>query len=396
MRNLVVSLGLVAAMIVACGSSDSGTPLADGTSADADASVGNATDSGQPAPGPSDTGTSGDAGSTGSGKDAAAADAGRDAGPSDPSDPAVVAAASCKGPVPAAGARALPLPVYAGTCPVLAAPPAVTTLATSGGDRTFLVYRPTTPVAGETLPVVFLYHWLGGSADAMASALDVQKSVDARRFVAIIPTAKSDLPFRWPFEANEPQSRIDEELAFFDGMLACVGAAFPVNKECVSSVGVSAGALWTAQLATQRSQRLSSIVSLSGGTGGAIVHGWTTPPHRLPALVLWGGPTDLFPSNLPIMNFEAASHDLLGNLTKDNHYLVECTHNCGHAVPPFDAPPAGGLQFDPVWRFVLDHPYWLPASKSPYTGKPLPSAYPTWCGQGQGSATPRPANAACP
>ena len=105
----------------------------------------------------------------------------------------------------------------------------------------------------------------------------------------------------------------------------------------------------------------------------------------------------MYPANLPIMNFETASHKLISSLAADGHYLMECTHNCGHAVPPFDVPAVGGggLFFDPVWRFVLDHPYWLPASKSPYTGKALPTAYPAWCGQGAGSATPRASGAAC-
>lgn len=323
------------------------------------------------------------------------ADAAAHAAPS-ASDPAVIAGASCSALAPADGARALSLPAYAGACPALADAPALTTLTSSGAPRSFLVYRPTSIAPGETLPVVFLWHWLGGSADAMASKLEVQAAVDARRFIGVLPVAKGDAPFRWPFEATQTQARVEEEALFFDDMLACVGAALPVNKECVSSVGVSAGALWTAQLATLRSERLASMVSLSGGVGG-VVRGWSTTPHRLPSLVLWGGPSDMYPANVPIMNFETASHKLISSLAGDGHYLVECTHNCGHAVPPFDAPAAGsgGLFFDPVWRFVLDHPYWLPASKSPYTGKALPAAYPAWCGQGAGSATPRASGAAC-
>ena len=394
-----VGLGLVVSAAAACGSDGQGPgPQADSPSTDASAAA--APEGGAGAV--SSSGASGSSGAPGSSGGGVAPDAavdgpgGGDAGA--PSiDPTVIASASCAAAIPASGARAQPLPVYAGTCPALAAAPALTTLATRGGDRTFLVYRPTTPNAGESLPVIFLYHWLGGSADAMASALDVQAAVDARRFIGVVPTAKSDLLFRWPFEASEPQGRIDEEIGFFDDMLACVSAALPVNKECVASVGVSAGALWTAQLATARSQRLASMVSLSGGVGG-IVRGWTTTPHRLPALVLWGGASDVFPANVPLMNFDSASHELMGNLTRDGHYLLECTHNCGHAVPPFDAPAAGsgGLGFDPVWRFVLDHPYWLPAAQSPYHGQPLPAAYPAWCGQGQGSATPRPSSAPCP
>jgi predicted esterase len=308
----------------------------------------------------------------------------------------VIAAASCQVPLPAGAPTAAALPVYAGTCPVLASPPAVTTIASSGAQRTFLVYRPTTIAPGEKLPVVFLWHWLGGSPDGMASKLEVQAAVDARRFIGVIPAPKGDATFRWPFEVSQSQGRVDEEARFFDDMLACVGAALPANKECVSSMGVSAGALWTAQLATLRSERLASMVSLSGGVDG-VVRGWSTTPHRLPALVLWGGANDMYPSSLPIMNFQNASKSLIGDLAKDGHFILECTHNCGHAVPPFDAPAAGsgGLLFDPVWRFVLDHPYWLAASKSPYAGKPLPAAYPAWCGQGAGSAIARPNGAAC-
>ena len=333
-----------------------------------------------------------DAGDTSANHDAQA-DAPVSTGP-DANDPATIASASCKAPLPSNGGRAAALPVYAGTCPVLAASPAYTTITTKGNQRTFMVYKPTTIAPGEKLPVVFLWHWLGGDPDGMASKLEVQTAVDLHRFIGVIPASKSDALFRWPFEATQSQGRVDEEVAFFDDMLACVSAALPVNKECVSSLGVSAGALWTAQLAIARSEHLSSMVSLSGGVDG-VVRGWSTTPHRLPALVLWGGDDDVYPKQLPIMNFKNASKALIGDLAKDGHYLVECTHNCGHAVPPFDMPAPPGLQFDTVWRFVLDHPYWLAASKSPYTGKALPAAYPKWCGQGQGSATPRPAGSVC-
>lgn len=309
--------------------------------------------------------------------------------------PSVIANASCTSPTPAGAAVAPTLPVYAGTCPALATSPAFTSITSSGAERKFLVFRPQTIAASETLPVVFLWHWLGGSPEDMGSALEVQAAVEARRFIGVVPAPKGDAAFRWPFDTAQSQSRVDEEAVFFDDMLACVGAALPVNKDCVSSAGVSAGALWTAQLGALRSTRLSSIVSLSGGTGTSVVRPWSTATHRLPALVLWGGEDDTYPSQIPLMNFEDASNDLMGKLTSDNHFIVECVHNCGHAVPPFDAPPAGGLRFDPIWRFVLDHPFWLGAAQSPYKGKPLSTAYPTWCAIGKGSATPRPNNAAC-
>lgn len=389
MRRVLLSV-IVGGIVAACGTASSeeaeSSPVGTLPAPSADSPDRGSTPSSSGAPPSSDASAAGDAGATN-------ADAAGDAS----GLPASIAAASCASPIPAGRSAAPALPTYAGACPAFAAAPASTTITSSGNARRFIVFRPQAIAPGEKLPVVFLWHWLGGSAEAMGTTLDVQVAVDKRRFIGVVPVPKGDALFRWPFEASQPQGRVDEEARFFDDMLACIGAALPVNKECVASAGVSAGALWTAQLAVARSERLSSIVSLSGGTGG-FVRPWSTTAHRLPALVLWGGSSDTYPSNVPIMNFEKASKDLGGALSAGGHFLVECTHNCGHSVPPFDAPPpgSGGLLFDPLWRFVLDHPYWLAALESPYTGKPLPSFYPSWCGQQLGSATPRPAGAACP
>lgn len=343
--------------------------------------------------GGSSTSSSSSSGSTSS--SSGSVDGGEDAGPA-VIDPATIAAASCSGPVPAGAPTADALPTYAGTCPALATGGAYTTITSSGSPRKFLVYAPASVQPNEKLPVVFLWHWLGGDPEDMANVTKITETVEQRRFVAVIPAPKGDGLFRWPFEASTSQARVDEELAFFDDMLACVAVAKPVNKECVSSMGVSAGALWTAQLASGRSRRLASFISLSGGTGG-VIRPWTSAPHRMPGLVLWGGKDDVFPNKTtPLMNFERASKNLESALATDSHFLVECVHNCGHAVPPLDTPPAGTPTFDMVWQFVLKNPFWLGAGKSPLSTGSLPSVFPAWCAVGQGNAVARAADAPCP
>src|SRR6185312_3006531 len=89
-----------------------------------------------------------------------------------------------------------------------------------------------------------------------------------------------------------------------------------------------------------------------------------------------------------VMDFEATSQNLEQNLEDGGHFVVECVHNCGHAVPPFEPPP-GLSKFNAMWNFVLDHPFWLTPGQSPYTSAGLPSGMPEWCGVGPGSATPR-------
>jgi predicted esterase len=307
----------------------------------------------------------------------------------------------CGDPVPEGAERPPALPAYSGgMCPSFVA--GRNTIATMGGNREFLLILPEDGVRpDESLPLVFLWHWLGGSANGFRDRAMVQDAVNRLRFIAVIPEARSVLTFKWPYLQADPGCVIDtacncdcayrRELAFFDDLLACVGTQFTVDRDCVSSVGVSAGALWTAQLASQRSQYLASMLVLSGGVGtgmlgldpASTLRTWSPAAHKLPALVLWGGPSDFC-----FLFFESTSQRLEAALAAEGHFVEECIHNCMHSVPPFESAPDAG-QFDVLWDFVRRHPYWLRDGESPYQTTGLPPFTPPWCGLGVGSATIR-------
>jgi hypothetical protein len=268
-----------------------------------------------------------------------------------------------------------------GQCPMLVE--GRNSLVSGPATREFILALPMDLEPDERVPVIFLWHWLGGEAQDFYDEGDVQAAVDSYRFIAVIPEAKGDLQFQWPMTAGDGQARVDEELTFFDDMLACVSEQFQVIHECVASAGVSAGALWTPVLAGHRGEYLSSMMSLSGGSGG-VIQPWQGSVKKMPAMVLWGGPTD---NCLGLLSFETMSHTLEEGLTMDGHFLLECIHNCGHSAPPFDAPGAT-TAFAPLWEFVIDHPYWLAPGQSPYVDA-LPPAFPDWCSVGMGTATPR-------
>lgn len=276
-----------------------------------------------------------------------------------------------------------PPPYSGGACPALVAGKNV--IQSSGNAREFLLILPTDFDPKEVLPVIFLWHWMGASADDFLERGEVQAAVDAQRFIAVIPESKGDTQFKWPFEIIAKDARVEEEFVFFDDMLSCVSAQYSVNKECVASAGVSAGALFTDQLAGGRGQYLSSIISLSGGVGGSVIRKWKAPDHKMPAIVLWGGPSD---QCFFVMNFEQTSKELEGELTTGGHFFLECVHNCGHAEPPFEAP-SGLSKYSAIWQFAFDHPYWLKAGTSPYVKDGLPKDLPSWCAIGAGSAAPR-------
>lgn len=290
----------------------------------------------------------------------------------------------CAQDAPSGAAHAAPLPTYTGgACPDLVA--GENTITSKGNARKFLLVLPEGLQPGEKPPILFLWHWLGGSAEDFLQEGQIQAAADEQRFVAVIPRSKGDGQFQWPFATIDSDARMEEEYTFFDDMLACAGKQFEANLDCVGSAGVSAGALFTDQLAGHRADRISSFLSLSGGTGG-VIRPWGKPARKLPGLVLWGGPTD---TCLNLLSFDTLSKTLENDLTSEGNFFIECIHNCGHSAPPLDPPADGSSIYGALWGFFLDHPFWVKDGESPYKDSGLPANMPEWCGIAKGSATPR-------
>jgi hypothetical protein len=293
----------------------------------------------------------------------------------------------CDMPRPANAPEPPAAPAYAGTCPTLAdSGMTYIDLPSSGAARKFLLAVPQNLGSAERVPVVFLWHPIGTTATIFLTRGDLRTAVDEQRFIAVMPEDKGDLTFKFPSNIGDSDARIAEEVQFFDDLYACVAQQYAanVNRDCIISGGVSTGALWGDQLAARRSNVLSSFLSLSGGTGLYGIRQWPGAQRHLPAWVLWGGPTD---NCYNLINFQDLSRNLEQHLSQDGHFILECVHNCGHAMPPFDA--TGMPTFTPLWDFGFNHPFWLPPGTSPFQQSGIPHFYPTWCGMGMGSATPR-------
>ena len=89
------------------------------------------------------------------------------------------------------------------------------TIASSGNMRQFMLAVPKDLDPKEHLPLIFLWHWLGGSAHGFYEKGDVQNAADQQRFLAVIPSNKkvngnSDLYWKWPFAVSDSQARMDE------------------------------------------------------------------------------------------------------------------------------------------------------------------------------------------
>jgi hypothetical protein len=312
----------------------------------------------------------------------------------------------CDAPKPA-GSPSPQMPAMpAAGCPVLV--PGSNTITSSANARQFILVIPNHLLPTEHPPVLFLWHWLGGSPEGFVERGQIQQAADDQRFIGVVPVSKGANIFgtswnlKWPFDITQSPARMNEEFTFFDDMLACVRNQYPINDSCVSTVGVSAGALFTDQLAQARSQTLASFISLSGGTGNTIIKPWAGAARKLPGVVLWGGDgppmmdgnTDLLGCAGIGMNFSIASREMETALHNDGHFIVECRHNCGHVEPPL-VPYMNESQYAGMWQFALNHPFWLPAGQSPFLTDGLPPSMPAWCSIGMGTSTPR-SGGGCP
>ncbi|MBV1860369.1 MAG: alpha/beta fold hydrolase, partial [Nannocystaceae bacterium] len=215
-------------------------------------------------------------------------DSGEGTGTGDPPEPPTLPLCGTAPPPGATLAPELPSFGGGGMCPVLETDGTLNVMNTGGGDRELIVVVPSDWEQGEQLPVIVLYHWLGASADGFYDRAEAQAAADHYRFIALIPEGREieDLvPFRWPFAVSDLDFLMEQDFQFLDDMLACAHEQFGIDKECVSVMGVSAGAMFSSMIASRHGSRIASLISLSGGVGG-LIKPWQAAEHVMPAMVL--------------------------------------------------------------------------------------------------------------
>lgn len=244
-------------------------------------------------------------------------------------------------------------PAYSGeACPAL--PSDRVDFPTGGGTRTVRVVLPPEP---QGAPVVFAWHWLGGSPSAIVDEFDLE-ALAAEEGVIVVAPASDGSAYEWhfldPAEGNP-------DLLLFDDLLACLHQTYAVDLDRVWATGMSAGGLWTSYLLVHRAQHLSAVAPFSGGLFPGV---YGAPADPIPALLTWGGPSDTYGA----LEFEPLNLEMSAALQADGHFVVECVHDRGHRLP---ADPRGLY-----WPFFEAHPWGV--QDEPWAAG-LPEGWPEWC-----------------
>lgn len=274
------------------------------------------------------------------------------------------------GEVPPDGAVPPPAPpAYSGgVCPAFV--PGYNTGFVAGGlSRDFALILPSDIDETGTYPLLFAWYHISGNAMDFVDQVGAQALADEARGIIVIPQDSGMFKAKWPATPLDiGQSGVD--LSMFDDLYACIAQQYAINTNCVSSLGVSAGGLWTSYLGSVRGQYLASNLTISGGHPSEIVGPWWpwASPRPFAGLVMWGGPSDMLG-----IDFNAASLNLVGDYTGSGHATLRCEHTGGHGIPPA----ADGDPLRTALHFIRNHPFWL-AGESPLD-MGMPDFYPSYC-----------------
>lgn len=203
--------------------------------------------------------------------------------------------------------------------------PGSSKFSSNGQERQVITYWPES--RAQDLPVVFVWHPLGGTARNMVTWLDLENYADDVGAIVVVPNSLDSNPFEWDFWNGGT-----DDLTMYDDLRTCVSQEFGANLRKVSSTGMSAGALWTTWLSIERGDTLSTILPFSGGTEPVVEY--ATPASQFPALINYGGETDQFDGGGATVDFTQTTVNFSNELYADGHEVVLCNHNLGHTIPP--------------------------------------------------------------
>jgi poly(3-hydroxybutyrate) depolymerase len=246
------------------------------------------------------------------------------------------------GPEPVAEPR--PLATPSGACPDFGSGGLVE-FESSGETRRATVIFPETSDSPPGM-LTFLHGLMDpGSTpeptEYMAEGLGLQRLANQENLIIMLPESKTMDLLGFRFFLWDLVTETDADLVLFDDLRACIAESHEVDLYRSSVWGFSGGALFTTVLVRERGDAFAAMIENSGGSDIAVPI-WTTPgaaygapPNTLPALLVTGGDSDVWPNaSLKLVDFVAATDNLQSQLVADGNPVVRCGHERGHTITP--------------------------------------------------------------
>ncbi|MBO4698438.1 hypothetical protein J5690_02360 [bacterium] len=139
-----------------------------------------------------------------------------------------------------------------------------------GLARSFYLRLPENVDSMEKVPVIFLYHGYGDTADNFEKYFSSYVNSEEMPFILVAPESRGDI---YGFN-NIPPSGLDWDMMnltdssaegdMFDALLSCLETRWNIDERHIHVTGFSAGAITADSIALQKSDKVASILSWSG------------------------------------------------------------------------------------------------------------------------------------
>ena len=164
----------------------------------------------------------------------------------------------------------------------------------AGQERKFFLIMPSELPEGP-VPIVFLFNGTGESGWGMTLRSRLTPTALDEGFILIAPysNGNGNLWPVWDSYTTPARASPNPDLVFFDQLLLCMAAHYPIDANRVYATGHSAGGIFTHYLAQRRSDVLAAIALASADFGG------TTPRpfeglEQMAVMIVWGGKNDYY------------------------------------------------------------------------------------------------------
>jgi len=195
-------------------------------------------------------------------------------------------------------------------------------------EREFYVHLPKGATGAAALPIVFLYHGVGGTPEKFKAETKFEELLKDNSFILIVPASsrvdgkKETLDWYFTGELFDTDNR---DLVFFDDAVKCVGEQWKVDAKRIYVTGMSGGGLMSTFIAANRGDKVAAAAPFSGG----YLHAQWPNTDKTPFMVTWGGPKDEAYSQ----DFDKLAKTLIGYLEGGKHPLAKCDHGLEHVWP---------------------------------------------------------------
>ena len=260
--------------------------------------------------------------------------------------------------------------------------------------RSFYLRLPENVDSLEKVPVVFLYHGYGDTADNFEKLLSGYVNNETMPFILVTPESRGDV-----FGFNIPPTGLDWDMMnitdgsaegdMFDAVLSCLEKRWKIDEKHIHVSGFSAGAITANSMGVQKADKIASILSYSGAyfsdeasrndlgelMGMKISDFFSWPDfaeehNKYPQVFVYGDEENdsWGMSGMFMIYFNRMARFGAHYLTGLGHDAILCNHGKSHTV--------AGIQPEAAIKFFADHPFGT--NVSPYKEE-LPAEFSEIC-----------------